>query len=138
MSRLWGICLLVLVASVPATAFAWYDCHVAAVELQPSANLIAQELKSAFAKNSRRQVRNLLIDPLVVRIDGKKRRMEWKEIDARYDEVFGPRVREAITAGNLRRVGYTWVLGDRAVFIGFHQHGKGCRLEIDRVFEDRP
>jgi hypothetical protein len=121
---------------MPATALAWYDCHAAADELQPRAEVIAQALKSAFAKNSRRQVRNLLTHPLVVRLDGKKRLMAWKEIDPRFEEVFGPRVREAITAGKLRRIGHTWVLGDKVVFIGFHQHGKGCKLEVDRVFED--
>jgi hypothetical protein len=135
MSRLFGVCLLV--ASAPVTAFA-YDCHTAAAELQPGATLIAQDLKSAFAKNSRREVRVWLTDPLVVRLDGKKRLMAWKEIDPRFEEVFGARVREAIMAGQMRRVGYTWVLGDKAVFIAFHQHGKGCKLEVDRVFEDRP
>jgi hypothetical protein len=136
MGGLFWVCILV--ASLPAAALASLDCHVPAKELQPGAALIAQKLASAFAKNSRGQVRALLTDPLVVRLGGKKRLMPWKEIDARFDEVFGPRVREAITAGTLRRSGYTWVLGDKAVFIGFHQHGKECRLEIDRVFEDRP
>ncbi len=136
MGRLFWICLLV--ASVPATALASLDCHTAAKELQPGAELIAQKLTAAVAKNNRRQVRALLTDPVVVRLGGKKRLMPWKEIDARFDEVFGPRVREAVTAGKLRRSGYTWVLGDKAVFIAFHQHGKECRLEIDRVFEDRP
>ena len=135
LSRLFWACILV--ASVPATALA-YDCHTPAAELQPGATLIAQNLKSAFAKNSRREVRSWLTDPVVVRLDGKKRLMTWKEIDPRFDEVFGPRVREAILAGKVRRVGYTWVLGDKAVFIAFHQHGKGCKLEVDRVFEDRP
>ena len=123
---------------MPAPAFAGSDCHVPAEELQSGATNIVRELKVAFAKNSRRRVRVWSTDPLVVRIDGKKRFMAWTDIDARFEEVFGPRVREAITEGRLRRVGYTWVLGDKAVFIGFHRYGKGCRLEIDHVFEDRP
>ncbi|HEX2658952.1 MAG TPA: hypothetical protein VHU40_11800 [Polyangia bacterium] len=40
--------------------------------------------------------------------------------------------------GKLRRPGHTWIIGAGAVYIGFHQHGKVCGLEMDSVFEEPP
>ncbi len=112
------------------------DCHVEDQELQPEVVRLVHELGSALEKNQRRVVRNFLVEPLSVRLDGKKQHVSWREIDARFDEVFGPRVREAIRTGKPRRVRmHTWILGERAVLIMYNQHGKGCTLEVSGVYE---
>lgn len=99
---------------------------------------LAGALKKALANNDRYQLRRLLSDPVLVRLDGKKQAVHWKTVDERFDEVFGPRVRAAVNEAHLTSGRAGWKLGKSVVYLGLHQHGKGCGLEVDSVFEQPP
>jgi hypothetical protein len=125
-------------APASATGVALGDCRPPLGVEREAAKAFAGDLKKALATNDMRTLRDLLSDPLLVRLDGKKQTMSWAAVAARVQEVFGPRVREAVTAGKLTRVGRHWMLGDSVVFLGLVQHGAGCGMEVQRVFEEPP
>jgi hypothetical protein len=125
-------------ARAAATGSSLLDCHMPPDEARGAMAALARSLKEALARDDLRRLRALVSDPLLVRLDGKKRAVPWEVVRARYHDVFGPRVRAAVDAGKLRRVGSRFTLGDSVVFLGLHQHGKGCGLEVERVFEEPP
>jgi hypothetical protein len=123
---------------VQATGVALDSCRPAPREERRMMTALAGELKEALAKNDRRRLRSLLSDPVLVRLDGKKHAVNWKTVDERFDEVFGPRVRAAVNEGRLTLGRSGWKLGKSVVFLGLAQHGKGCGLEVFSVFEEPP
>jgi hypothetical protein len=129
---------LVAAVSAFATGAAVFDCHPSLEIERKEMAALAKGLKEALSRNDRRRLRNMLSDPLLVRLDGKKQTVNWTTIEARYAELFGPRVRAAVDVGKLVRSGHGWTMGDGVVYLALHPHGKGCSLEVERVFEEPP
>jgi hypothetical protein len=130
--------LLAAAAPVLAAGAAVFDCHPSLDIERKEMAALAKGLKEALSRDDRRRLRNMLSNPLRVRLDGKQQTVDWATIEAHYKELFGPRVRAAVDAGKLVRVGKGWVMGDGVVFLGLHPHGKACSLEVERVFEEPP
>jgi len=126
------------VSVVRATGVALEGCHPGPDEERKMMTSFAGALKAALAKNDRRRLRDFLSDPVLVRLDGKKRSIHWETVNERFDDVFGPRVRAAVNEGRLTPGRRGWRLGKSVVFLGLAQHGKACGLEVFSVFEEPP
>jgi hypothetical protein len=122
-------------APVRATGVALGDCKPSIEVERKAVTASANDLKDALAKDDMRTLRELLSDPVLGRLDGKKQTIHWPKVKARFQDVFGPRVREAVSAGRLARSGRNWMLGNSVVFLSLVQHGAGCGIEVSRVFE---
>jgi hypothetical protein len=136
----WAMLAMLFLFWAPRRLFAGgaavFDCHPSLDIERKEMAALAKGLKEALARNDRRRLRNMLSSPLLVRLDGKQQSVDWATVEARYKDLFGPRVRAAVDAGKLVRAGRGWTLGDGVVFLGLHPHGKGCSLEVERVFEE--
>ena len=121
-----------------ATGVALQSCHPDPDEERRMMASFAAELKAVLSKNNRRRLRDLLSDPVLVRLDGRKQSVHWEIVDKRFDEVFGQRVRAAVNDGHLTHGRSGWKLGKSVVFLGLARHGAACGLEVFSVFEEPP
>jgi hypothetical protein len=135
-----GFALAALLAAAPvgATGVALSDCNPPPEKERLAMQALAARLRDAVAKEKFRVLQDLLGDPLLVRLDGKKRNVRWEVIRDRFSDLFGPRVRQALAEGKVRKVGRHWVVGDRVVLMGLTQHGIACGLVVLAVFEEPP
>jgi hypothetical protein len=124
--------------SAHATGVALSSCRPSPQDERKMMAGLAAELKTALAKDDKHQLHRLLSDPLLVRLDGRKRMVPWKTVAERYDAIFGPRVRAAVDEGRLTLGRGGWKLGKSVVFLGLAQHGNGCGLEVQSGFEEPP